>query len=837
VTLQLDTLPPDDGQAAALLSLYHPPAGVHDEVVDRDGRVRPHWRAMLQALGRIGQVGLAQAFALADRHQRDAGVYYRVYGSGDSRERAWPLSHVPLVLPETEWRAIEAGLVQRAALLERLLADLYGTGSLCREGVLPAALVAGSPDFIRPAVGLEPRGGRMLHVYAADLGRGPDGRWWVLGDRAQAPSGMGFALENRIALSRALPEIYGRMNVRRLAPFFQVWRDALAELSGPEGGRVGLLTPGPLNETAFEHAYLARYLGFLLVEGGDLAVRDGAVHVRTVGGLKRMNVLVRRLDSEFADPLELDPASRLGVPGLVQAVRGGAVTLANALGSGVLESPGLMGFLPALHGRLGGGPLAIPGVATSWCGEDAARWDVLDRLDMLALRPAWSRILDWPWGAEPVRPRDLGASERALVEARLMRRGGDLVAQEEMRLSTMPVWRSGRLEPRPFTLRVFVVATQDGWAVMPGGLCRVSENLDDRSVSMQRGGRSADVWILGEGRVDQTSLLPAGGAYTVRRAAGALPSRAAENLFWLGRHLERAEAILRAVRVLAGLAVENSEAVGPARDALVRLAELLVAWGAATAAVPLAQGAAVRVAEAACGAEEGGGSAYSLVAAARRNAAELRDRLSPDTVRALTDLAAALHPGGSRLPGPGSVLQRTEDALRIMAAFSGHVQETMNRLSGWRFLEVGRRVERGITTARLVRRLAAPDASPACLEALLEAADSQATYRLRYMFGAAHEPVLDLVVLDEGNPRAVAYQVARLKEHLQALSVLQRETDDPAAETAALLAVAFDRAEPGAVGADFLLSAENRLMDVSNQITSRFFTPTAFQPEGAEEAP
>ncbi len=834
--LQLDTLPPDDGQAAALLSLYHPPAGVHDEVVDRDGRVRPHWRTLLQAMGRAGQVGLAHAFALADRHQRDAGVYYRVYDSGDSRERAWPLSHVPLVLPEPEWRAIEAGLVQRAALMESLLADIYGPGALCREGTLPAALVAGSPDFSRPAVGLAPRGGRHLHVYAADLGRGPDGQWCVLGDRAQAPSGMGFALENRIALSRALPEIYGRMNVRRLAPFFQAWRDALAALSGPEGGRVGLLTPGPLNETAFEHAYLARYLGFLLVEGGDLTVRDGAVHVRTVGGLKRMNVLVRRLDSEFADPLELDPSSRLGVPGLVQAVRRGEVTLANALGSGVLESAGLMGFVPALAGRLAGGPLDLPTVATWWCGQDKMRRTVLDRLDALALRPAWSRIADWPWGPEAVRPRELDSADRARIEARLMRRGGDLVAQEEVRLSTMPVWRSGRLEPRPFTLRVFVVATQEGWAVMPGGLCRVSENLDDRSVSMQRGGRSADVWILGEGRVDQTSLLPAGGSYTVRRAAGALPSRAAENLFWLGRHLERAEAVLRVIRVLAGLAVENSEAVGPARDALVRLAELLVAWGAAPADLAQGHGAALRIAEAACGSSESGGNAFALVTAARRNAAELRDRLSPDTVRTLTDLAAALHPGGSRMPGPGSVLQRTEDALRIMAAFSGHVQETMNRLSGWRFLEVGRRVERGITTARLVRRLAGPGASSACLEALLEAADSQATYRLRYMFGAAQDPVLDLVVLDEGNPRAAAYQVARLSEHLHALSVLQRETDDPATETAGLLAAMFAQAQPGEVDADFLLSAENRLMDISNQVTSRFFTPTAFQPSGAEEA-
>ena len=310
----------DAARTDRLLAEYTRLPGLSDELLDASGRPRPHWQPLLEALSG-DPADVDRSFALADRHQRDSGVYYRVYDAGESKERPWRLSHVPLVLPEAEWRTIADGLTQRATLLEAVLADVYGEGRLVADGALPAAVVAGSPDFLHPVVGTPRNGARRLQVYAADLGRGPDGRWWVLGDRAQAPSGMGYALENRIALSRAIPDLYARMTVKRLAPFFQAWRGALASQADSDASRIGLLTPGPLNETYFEHAYLSRYLGFLLVEGGDLTVRDDAVYVRTIGGLKRVDVIVRRLDSEFADPVELDPASQIGVPGLMQAVR------------------------------------------------------------------------------------------------------------------------------------------------------------------------------------------------------------------------------------------------------------------------------------------------------------------------------------------------------------------------------------------------------------------------------------------------------------------------------------------------------------------------------------
>ncbi len=832
---------PDPASQARLRGLvegYRPLPGVRDEMVDEQGRPRPHWEPVLAALATGRRSEIDAAFAIADRHQQDSGVYYRVYDHGESKERAWPLSHVPLVIPEDEWTAIGAGLIQRAALLDSILSDIYGDARLVRDGALPAAVVAGSPDFLRPLVGVVPRGGRMLQVYAADLGRGPDGRWWVLGDRTQAPSGMGYALENRIALSRALPDLYGRMNVLRLAPFFQAWRGALAAQADRGNSRIALLSPGPLNETYFEHTYLSRYLGFLLVEGGDLTVRDGAVYVRTIGGLKRVDVVVRRLDSEFADPVELEPSSQIGVPGLVEAVRARSVALANALGAGVLESRALLGFLPALCRRLTGEELLLPNVATWWCGQAAERDHVAGALDRLALAPAFSRVAGWPFGQVPVAGAGLAGPQRSEALDFIAGSGRGVVGQDIVRLSTMPVWREGRLEPRPFTLRAYVIATSDGWEVLPGGFCRVAETQDPRALSMQFGGRSADVWITSDRPVDvSVSLLPQAGTPVVRRIIGYLPSRAAENLFWLGRYLERAEATLRVVRCLAGLSVENSETNGPAREALVRLLDLLGAWGASPVPVPTMRGAATATIESSLFATSHPGSVRCLLDEVRRTASVIRDRLSPDAVRALAALAAPFDDPADHRRGPGAALEMAEHALRIIAAFSGLAQENMNRLSGWRFLEIGRRIERGILTGRFVRRLADREAPPACLDALLELTDSQITYRARYLMGAQRLPAVDLVALDDGNPRSIAFQVARLRDHLAGLSDLPNHAElDIPQKIVLQLSTALKVIDIADIETETVLSVENRLMDLSNEITQRFFTQAGITADGAEDA-
>ena len=373
---------------AALTANYRPLPNIPDEFIDAEGRQRPHWVRFLESLCGLGAAEIDSRFATADRHIRYAGVSYRAYG--DTSERAWPLSHLPLLIEASEWKEIAAGISQRAELLEAVLSDIYGDGKLIAEGALPAAAITGSPDFLHPLSGIKPRGGKFLYFYAADLGRGPDGRWWVLGDRTQGPSGAGYALANRLVMSRAFPALYRDMNIERLAPFFQGFRRGLTAMATRSDPRICLLTPGPYNETYFEQAYLARYLGFLLVEGGDLTMRGDEIHVRTIAGLKRADVIWRRIDSDFADPLELNGRSHLGVPGLVAALRAGGVVLANALGSGVLEAPALLSFLPALCRRVLGEELRLPNVATWWCGQQAEHDDVIDQLDGMAIAGAYA---------------------------------------------------------------------------------------------------------------------------------------------------------------------------------------------------------------------------------------------------------------------------------------------------------------------------------------------------------------------------------------------------------------------------------------------------------------
>src|SRR4051812_10106098 len=368
---------------------YRSLSGTPDEFLGPDGVPRAVWSRFFDAFGALAPDEAERRFAMADRHLHEAGVTYRA--PGDSADRPWSLSHLPLLIDEADWKQLSAGITQRAELLELVLRDIYGEGKLVAEGALPAAAIAGSAEYLRPVCGLAPPGGRYLSIYAADVGRGPDGRWWVLGDRTQAPSGAGYALENRLVLSRAFSDLYKSMNVPRVAPFFEAFRDSLRARADRDEPRIGVLTPGSFSETYFEHATLARYLGFLLVEGDDLAVSDNHIHIRTVAGLKRLDVLLRRVDSNSLDPLELEASSRLGVPGLIDVLRKDGVVVANMPGSGVLEARAMLGFLPALSRRLLGEELKMPHIATWWCGQRSARDEVLSRLDEVAIEGAQRR--------------------------------------------------------------------------------------------------------------------------------------------------------------------------------------------------------------------------------------------------------------------------------------------------------------------------------------------------------------------------------------------------------------------------------------------------------------
>ena len=803
----------------ALLAGYRPLPGIFDEMVDRHGRVRAHWQPLVATLAALGGDEIGRRFAAADRHLHDSGVFYRVYEDAAGAERPWPLSHVPLLIAASEWQALEAGLIERAELLEAVLADAYGPARLVREGRLPAAVVAGNPEFLRPLVGVAPRGGAHLRFCAVDVGRSPDGDWWVLGDRTQAPSGAGYALENRLALSRAMPDLYRELKVQRLAPFFQAVQASLSALNRQEDSRICVLTPGPMNETYFEHAYLARYLGFLLVEGEDLAVRDDGVFIRTVSGLKRTEVLVRRLDADFADPLELNARSRLGVPGLVQAVRDGTVVIANALGSGVVEARAMLSFLPALAPAVLGRDLALPNVATWWLGQAQARDDIISHLDQMVIASAFLGELPGYGERREVLGAALDPAERAQVVDRIAHRGVDFVAKEAVTLSTTPVWRGGRLQPRPFTLRLFLARGNDGWRVMPGGFVRVADDVDARAVSLQRGGSTADAWVLSDKPVAETTLLPAPDRISISRATGALPSRAAANLFWVARYVERAEATLRLVRALVNRA---SDSDGATARVLAHIAALLGVWEAVPTELPNVK--PVLVAAAALQRHDLPGALPYLVGAAQSAASVIRDRFSPDAWLALTDLSELINAPIDQPPTESAIFERINGVLRIIASFSGLAQENMSQLAGWRFLELGRRIERAIATCRFVRRFAF-DGLDGALDVLLELVDSQITYRLRYVMVAAPVPVIDLVVLDPNNPRSLAYQLARIATHLAALP--QRGDDgrlSPPEQIATALATRFRTAEAAALDVATFLGAEDTLMRLADVIASTYFT-------------
>jgi uncharacterized circularly permuted ATP-grasp superfamily protein/uncharacterized alpha-E superfamily protein len=811
----------DTEQIEPLLSGYFCPLPRNfDEMMDRDGHVRAHWRPFLKMLASLGPEEVNRRFAAADRHLRDSGVFYRVYEDPAGAVRPWPLSHVPLLIDPTEWQELKAGLVQRAELLEAILKDIYGPANLVHDGRLPAAVVAGNPEFLRPLVGVEPPGGSHLRFFGVDVGRSPDGKWWVLGDRTQAPSGAGYALENRLALSRAMPDIYRGLRVERVAPFFQSFQLELSQLNRQDDSRVCVLTPGPLNETYFEHAYLARYLGFLLVEGEDLTVRDDGVFIRTVSGLKRAEVLLRRLDADFADPLELSARSRLGVPGLVQAIRDGTVVVANGLGSGVMEARAMLSFLPALAPALLGQELALPNVATWWLGDPKVRADAIERLDELVIAPAFAGDLPAHIQKPMVFGRDLDAPARARLIEAIGRRGIDFVAQEAVTLSTTPVWDNGKLVPRPFILRLLLARVGDSWRVMPGGFVRLANDIDARAVNLQQGGRTGDAWVLSDKPVAEVTLLPTPDRITINRTTGALPSRAAANLFWLGRYVERAEATLRLTRALINRASEDDETV---QQVNASICSLLGSWDAV--APDMLSLKPALVASAVLQNRDMSGALPMLAGAAQAAASVIRDRFSPDAWRALTELAEMINAPLERSAAESAMFERVSGALRIIASFSGLAQENMSQLHGWRFLELGRRVERALLTSRFLRQFAFETELDGSLDCLLELADSQITYRLRYVMVAARAPVIDLVALDPNNPRSIVDQLARIETHLAA--VPRRGMDgrlSPPEQIASALATRMRTAEAASIDESALIDAENALMRLSDVIGSTYFT-------------
>lgn len=746
----------------------------YDEMLDAQGVPREHWRALLEQMRAMPSAQVRQRQEFVRSQVIENGVTYNMYASTQGAGRPWDLDPLPLLLPATEWSSLAAAVAQRARLLDAVLADLYGPQTLLAEGLLPPATIYGHPDFLWPCRGLQPVGGRFLHLYAVDLARSADGHWWVIGDRAQAPSGSGYALENRLIVSRAFPELFRDLKAQHLAEFFRALRQNL-EHHAPTDGEpplVVLLTPGPYNETYFEHAYLARYLGFTLVEGQDLTVRGETLYLKTLTGLQRVHAVLRRLDDDYCDPLELRGDSALGVPGLLQVARAGRVLIANAPGSGLVEAGTLAAFLPRICERLLGETLALPAVASWWCGESPALEYVIAHLDELVIKPAYPST-----SHRAVLGRNLRGKAREAMILRLRKQPRAWVAQEMVQLSQVPVVsHEHQLAARPVGLRMYATATAEGdYSVMPGGLARVASAPVAQMITMQRGGSSKDTWVLSETPVSGFSLLShTVTARALARSPSNLSSRVVENLFWFGRYSTRCDDSARLLRVTLTRFDDASAESQTSRDAALALCQgmSLLPLDAEEDDAPAASDEDALWS--AIG-EAPDSENLSLPASLRRLAwtgTQIREHLSLDNWLVLNRLPKPPGAEQRRATGLGAALDYLDRTLLFCTGLAGFAMDGMTRDNGWRFLMVGRHLERltflSSACARFLRH--GMEHGWSRLDWMLETADSSITYRSRYRAQAELLPLLDLIVFDSSNPKGVVFQLHQLFGYLSDLS-------------------------------------------------------------------
>jgi uncharacterized circularly permuted ATP-grasp superfamily protein/uncharacterized alpha-E superfamily protein len=798
-SVQTSFLPDDAPEARALAraaALRGTPGsfdelhGMIAEAAAAGHALAPSWQAFFDAAGSDGWVDLAQTKARIQRRVQDDGVTYNVYAEGAAAANAWPLEPLPFLIDAAAWAAIEKGVTQRARLLDAVLADVYGSRSLLDEGLLPASLVLAHPQYLRAMHGCRPAGGVHLHVAAFDLARGPDGQWRVVSQRTQAPSGMGYLLQNRLIISQQFPAAFRDLHVQRVAAGFLGLLQGLQRLS-PEGdnARVVLLTPGPHNETYFEHAFLSRYLGITLVEGGDLTVRGERLFLKTLHGLEPVHVLLRRVDDEYLDPLELRGDSALGVPGLLGVIRAGQVVVANAPGAGFLESPGLAAFWPKISRRLLGEELLLPSTTSWWCGEDSVWETQRERLAEFVVAPTFPTS-DTTEGFAPHGVAELSAEAREALRDDIDARPAAYTLQARVRPSEIPVWNDNALEPRAALVRVFAMNDgRGGWQVMPGALTRVATRRDaaqDAWLSMQHGSVSVDTWVMTEGQVDATTLLPKPlSAADLARTRRTVTSRAAENLYWLGRYTERADNSVR----LARITLESLNNANPVMlDALGRLA---LRNGLIGGGVPLPT-QSVRVFERSLVHTMADPSAMSVafnLRALRGCAQALRERLSVEHWKLIDAVgrnfeerfAAILQP---RLSASGSgvavaavesvsdvqvLLQR---AATHLAAITGAQSDRMTRDDGWRLLSVGRQTERldFLTQALMLGLQLDLPARDDGFALLLGLFDSTITYRAQFQARRELPPLLHLLVLELDNPRSLAGVARTLRDRVTRLA-------------------------------------------------------------------
>jgi uncharacterized circularly permuted ATP-grasp superfamily protein/uncharacterized alpha-E superfamily protein len=776
------------------------------------------------------------------RRVADNGVTYNVYSDESSQARPWSLDLLPMIVPEHEWQTIERGVLQRVRLLNDVLTDVYGEQTLIKRGLLPAAIVQGHPGYRRSAHGITPHGGTHLHIVGFDLARGPDGAWWIISQRTDAPSGLGYLLENRMIVSRLFPDAFRALKIERVLGAYKALMTSFAQHAGSDSPHIVLLTPGPYSETYFEHVYLARYLGLTLAEGSDLIVRNERVWLKTIKGLEAINVILRRLDDDFLDPLEMRADSALGVPGLMQAYRAGNVVLANAPGSAWLESSAVLAFLPKISDALYNEPMALPSIATWWCGEDSAMRAMLPKLDSLVIKPAFS---DRSRRFVPANGPSLTAREREQWIAKIEATPGNYVAQAYLPLSRTPTFEAnannGALSSRASMIRVYALAAGHGkWCVLPGGLARIAP-VGKELVSMYRGGSSADVWAMtGRVREDRAPLSATLTPIATHRAGIGVTSRAAENLFWLGRYTERLDNATRLARITLEALASNDEELPSTQEWLSRLA---VENGLVAKEVPtMRQSAAVfeRALIASLADRDAKLGAYSIAAslqALKQTAFSVRERLALEQWTLVATSEQEFHATFSNKSVTTQAALRALERLAMQVmAMTGAQSDRMTRDDGWRMLSIGRQVERLVTLAHALAEAfdtgtVDTDTGFALVLALF---DSTITYRSRYLQRRDAQSLLELLALDRDNPRSLAWISATMRARLAKLEnvalgeipELLRERALPHTWVQTTLAPALEVSAGGdpSMIVDRLRSAIDEASGLSNVLSQRYFS-------------
>jgi len=763
-----------------------PPEGHWDEMLDVSGLPRESWRRFFDLLGNDGIAGLDIGLASVAQKVRNNDISYNVYAD-NGVPRAWSLELLPFLIDEQEWAEISRGVAQRARLLNAIVADIYGPQKLLERGLLPPALVFGHPGYLRAVKGYLPFAGQFLQIVGIDLARAPTGEWTVISHRTEAPSGLGYALENRLIVSSLFTEPFREMHVSRLAPSYSQLIATLAESArltmrggdSTDGDRrdaphIALLTPGPYSETYFEHVFLARYLGLTLVEGKDLTVRGDKLYLKTLAGLERVHAVLRRLDDAFCDPVELRPDSTIGVPGLLQVMRAGNVMVANVPGAALVETPALHAFLPAIAQSLLCESLTLPTVATWWCGEALARDEAFAQLETAYLQPTW------PGPQGSVAPGlEVGELRLESWRERIERSPDSFTIQAPLPYSCSPRYDGGTIGARPAVLRVYAFAGLDGsWNVMPGGFTRLAAERSS-TVSMQLGGSSVDTWVLSSEPVPSFTLLPSPmqpGDLAQRRSSVVVSSRAAENLYWAGRYGERAENNVRLCRLILG-SLEGNDAA-EMFDTLVELAACsgLIAPDDALARSTAKDFEAALIAGLGGETKAGNTSIGQNLASQAFACGEIRGRLSSDHWRTVLaarndfrdtlDWLATTRKGGryDRV----ALIDALETLSTQLTAISGAQGDRMVRDEAWRLLFVGRHIER-ISTMSMYLGVVVGDgrlANPGAFELLLQLFDSVLTYRSLYPGRFEVPALLDQLVVYPANPRGLYGVYDRLRRKL-----------------------------------------------------------------------